>query len=377
MYPRRRLASAVALSTVLSTLIGCGAAGGGGGSGNEAAPAAAGAEAAAALLAEQTENPSSVGPDTPLAQPPEPAKQIINLTIPFPTAKRQSDAMVQAADILGWEYTAIDAGTTPSAAVSAFEAALAREPDAITYGGYPNGLLAEQLRKAKSLGVAVVSNFTGEGTTEGLLAEIGGVDQLAVYGKMASAYVASKAPEGSSVVTVSVSAYPIFEGYIQGFEDGLSEWCPDCKNETLDQQPSDIGTKMPANIVAYLQRHPDVKWVNLANGDFAQGLSGALATAGLKDVQIMGNIPSPANLANLEAGTEAAWVGHSPGILGWREMDVLARHFAGEDISAAAAAPLPTQIITRDNVAEIIAEDGFYMGVDDYAEQFKELWKLG
>lgn len=375
MRARYRLEKIAFVTGVL--LISTAACGGSSGGSTAKGPTSAGSSAAAAFLQEQEANPTSVGPSTPLATKPEAGRTVVNLTVPLAAAQRQSDSIGDAAKLLGWDYTALNAGSTPASAVSAFEAALARKPDAITYSGYPSALFTRQLEQAAEDGVTVLTNSTGEGASPDVLAELGGTGQLAVYGRIAAAYFAANAPEGSEVVLVSISAYPIFKGYIKGFEDGLKTWCPTCKVDVLDQQATDPGTKMPANIVAYLQRHPKVKWVNFANGDFSQGVDGAVKTAGLRDVRLIGEVPSPANLANVEAGTESAYVGNTPGILGWRMIDVLARHFEGSDLTDAVDAPMPTQIITRDNVGDIETEDGYYMGVAAYKDQFTKLWKLG
>ena len=185
--------------------------------------ASPGAQAATAFLAANTANPTSVGPTETLTAKPSAGKTVINLTVPLAAAQRQSDSMAQGAALLGWRYTALDAGATPASASSAFEAALARKPDAITYSGFPSALFTQQLAKAKAAGITVLTNSTGEGNSDGVLAELGGVDQLAVYGRIAAAYFAANAPEKSETVLVSISAYPIFTGYIRGFEEGVKD----------------------------------------------------------------------------------------------------------------------------------------------------------
>ena len=97
----------------------------------------------------------------------------------------------------------------------------------------------------------------------------------------------------------------------------------------------------------------------------------------MNDVTIVGAVPTAANLAGVQAGTEAAWVGYTTDILGWRELDLLARNATKDDATSAAAVSLPTQVITKDNISTIVANGGIYVGVDGYQNQFTKLWGSG
>jgi ribose transport system substrate-binding protein len=91
-------------------------------------------------------------------------------------------------------------------------------------------------------------------------------------------------------------------------------------------------------------------------------------------VNIVGQDAPNSSLEGIRAGTEAAWVGYPLDVLGWRVIDILARHFEGEDLSSPMSVLLPSQILDDTNVDSAVFDDGFYVGVADYEQQFKSLW---
>ena len=143
----------------------------------------------------------------------------------------------------------------------------------------------------------------------------------------------------------------------------------------MQQQLADVGTKTPSNVVGYLQRKPATKWAVFASGDLSTGVTPALKTAGLQGINVIGIVPTEANLAALKSGTETAWVGYPVDILGWRMMDTLARSFEKADAAAAVNVPLPLQMVTRDNVSSVVSNNGYYTGVANYQDQYKTLWQ--
>ncbi|WP_329067872.1 sugar ABC transporter substrate-binding protein [Amycolatopsis sp. NBC_01480] len=357
------------------TVLGCSSPTSSSGSSADAAPTTEGAKQAAAYLADFSANPTSIVLDEPLPARPPAGKSVITLTVPLPVAKRLSDAEEAAAKKLGWDYSSIAAGATPASAVAAFEAALSRKPDAIAFSGYPASLFADQIRKAKAAGIAVVSNATGDGPVDGVVTDVRGTEEAKLYGRRAAAYFVVHSGAKGKAGIFNINAYPILTAFVDGFQEAVRQWCPDCGTEVLNQQLTDPGTTTPNNVVSYLQRHPDAKWVVFSNGDISQGVSPAIRTAGLTGINIMGEVPTEANLANLASKAEAAWVADPVDILGWRVIDILARHFVGADTAKAAKALLPGQVITADNVTHIVVDHGFYVGVEGYQAQFARLWK--
>lgn len=374
-----RLITSTALCAALAfTVAGCGSDDGTGGTGaapdasSEAAPGAADAEA---FLEENSDNPTSIGLDTPLPAAPETDKSLVALKFATGLGTRGDTAQQAAAEALGWDYSSIDAGQTPASAASAFEAAIAQKPDGILFGGFPAALFAKQIADAKAAGIVVVSTGTGDQSVDGVVADLAGAEQQKLFGKLAAAYFVTEAGSEGRAAVFNFQGFPISDLFSEAFVAQVEEWCPTCTAEIVQQQLADVGTKTPANVVGYLQREPETKYAVFASGDLSSGVTPALRTAGLQGINVLGIVPTEANLAALEAGSEAAWVGFPADVIGWRAIDIFARAFQDADVEAAAEVPLPLQMITKDNVGEILTDDGYYVGVEDYQDQFQKLWQ--
>lgn len=339
-----------------------------------------GLKEAEAYLEEFSENPTTIGLP-PMAKKPAAGKTIISLLVtPQPVALRVSNAQAAAAKALGWNYSTVNAGSTQASAVSAFEAALAKHPDAICNCGFPPAFFTKQIAQAKSEGIAVVENTTEDPPippNDAIVANIGGSQQEATYGELVAAYfVVHSEGEGKAVV-INIQSFPILAAFTTSFEKAVEKWCSGCSVDLQDQELTDVGTQTPQNVASYLQTHSDVKWVVFGNGDLTQGVGPALTTAGLSGINILGEAPDAVNLEALKAGTETAWAGYPTNMLGWSTMDALARYFNGEDNKKAAETPLPGQILTEENIGEAVLDDeGNYQGIEDYPEQYEQLWNL-
>src|SRR4051812_21578042 len=346
-----------------------------------AATADAGVVAAKAYLATQQANPTTIELSTPLTKKPATGKLAVKLVTPQPVTQVVSDGTKAAAEALGWSYKAIPVAATAEGIQKAFQTALELQPApvGIEVSGYPKVTFAAQLAEAKKRGIAVVSESTTDaaGTGDGIVALLDGPSQVQLWGKAIAAKVVADSNGKAQVAMVSVSAYPILGEFVKGFKDALTEWCPTgCSVTDLDQQATDVGTKTPTSIVSALQRNPKLNYAVFSFGDLTIGLHAALTAAGLSDkVKIAGETATAANLQAVKDGSELAWTGFAAPVLGWRTVDAMARFVNGDDLAPASAAPLPTQVVTKENVGSILTDSaGYYIGVTDYADQFKKLW---
>jgi ribose transport system substrate-binding protein len=336
-----------------------------------------GEKAAAAYLTKFTPNPTSVALPALPSKPPT-GKSLIYLTTPEPLSVRASAAHAAAAKVLGWNYTTISAGATPSSAAAAFEAAIARHPNAIEFSGYPGAIFAKQIQAANAAGITVFSDATGDPeNTPGVLADMAGSIQEAQYGKILAAYFVVHAGSQATAAVVSIPAFPIFGAFVTAFTSAVKQWCPTCSVSTQNQQITDIGTKTPSNLVSYLQRNPSVKWLVFGNGDLATGVVPALKTAGMSGVHIIGEVPAQADFVNIANGTEEMWVGYPVDVNSWRELDLLARHFEHASIAPDLSPNLPAQPITKSNINSAVISGDYYVGVKGYQSQYAKLWHVG
>ncbi len=342
-----------------------------------------GVAAAKAYLDTQQANPTSIQITEPLSKKPDPGKLIVKLVTPQPVTQVVSDGTKAAAEAIGWNYKTIPVAATAEGIQKAFQAALELKPAplGIQVSGYPKVTFAAQLAEAKKRGIAVVSESTTDlpGTDDGIVALLDGPSQVQIWGKDIAAKVIADSNGKAQVAMVSVSAYPILGEFVKGFKDAFTEWCPtDCSVTDLDQQATDVGTKTPTAIVSALQRNPKLNYAVFSFGDLTIGLHAALSAAGLSDkVKIAGETATAANLQAVKDGTELAWTGFAAPVVGWRTIDAFARFANGDDLAPASESPLPTQVVTKENIGGIVSDkSGNYIGVADYADQFKKLWLI-
>jgi ribose transport system substrate-binding protein len=340
-----------------------------------------GVVAAKAYLDSQQANPTTIEIADALSKKPDPGKLVVKLVTPQPVTQVVSDGTKAAAEALGWTYKSIPVAATAEGIQKAFQAALELQPAplGIEVSGYPKVTFAAQLAEAKKRGIAVVSESTTDqpGTDDGIVALLDGPSQVQLWGKAIAAKVVADSNGKAQVAMVSVSAYPILGEFVTGFKNALKEWCPtECSVTDLDQQATDVGTKTPTAIVSALQRNPKLNYAVFSFGDLTIGLHAALSAAGLNDkVKIAGETATAANLAAVKDGSELAWTGFAAPVLGWRTVDAMARFANGDDLASATTSPLPTQVVTKENIGSILTDKaGFYIGVADYADQFKKLW---
>jgi ribose transport system substrate-binding protein len=344
---------------------------GGGGSGIDVA-------GAQAFIDKYKAAPQSLGLPA-LSKKPPAGKYLITLETPQPVASQKDDAIAKAASLLGWKYERIQVGADADSASKAFSAALQRHPDAVHFSGTPAALVTKQLQQAKSQGVVAISDSNTDTPAPPVIStSLDSTAQVTAWGQMAGAYIVATTQKKTRVAILTIQAYPILTTYTNAVRDAVKKYCSSCQVDVINQQISDVGQKTPGAVVSTLQQSPDTKWVVFAFGDMTLGVSAALRAAGLQDkAKITGDTPSPANLQAIRDGKEDMWPAFPTSILGWRVVDMLARHFVGDDLTPANNALMPTQILTHDTIGQAVFDQGLYVGFKDYQDQFKKLWQVG
>ena len=136
-----------------------------------------------------------------------------------------------------------------------------------------------------------------------------------------------------------------------------------------------LGRGASAADIAALQSTPAVELPAAAGDAAADGGADPAAAEEGADPAAAEDAAADATLATPEqAAALQAWTGLPLPVLGWRVIDQFARVLGGE---ALADGPLPSQLITVANAADVtLDENGNYIGVADYKEQFAALWGL-
>jgi ribose transport system substrate-binding protein len=343
-------------------------------SGSATSSAASGVADAQAFLSKYVVNPTTLGGLTPLSKKPATGKFVIGIDNATASAKVLSDAWASGAAKLGWTYKWIDAGYTPETEQKAMDSALALNPNGIMTSGILVSTIQSELATASAKGIPVnTSASTDPSDPKGFYdASIADTNQLTLWGQMIAAQVVVDTNGQAKVQDFSLPVYPILEAFDKAFEAALMKWCPTCSYTENPQQGADIGTNTPNNVVSVMQKNPDTNWLIFDLGDLETGVDAALQAASITGVHIGGLTATVANIQAVKAGKQDAWTGYSEPIVGYRQIDSLARQFNGDPIEQA---PLPTQVINKANVATVVLDSvGNYLGLADYQSQFATLW---
>ncbi|MCK5892625.1 substrate-binding domain-containing protein [Aeromicrobium sp.] len=373
----RHAMTAAAVLLSLSTLAACGSDDGGSGSGSGSGEVPA---EVTQLVEDNLANPTSLGYDTPLSKPVPSDIKIVALQVPVDVAKVEGEAMRKAAESLGWSYETVVVGDGPEAPAKAFDQAIDKKPDGIYYSGYTTQSISQQLERAASEGIAVFSEALGADTPEQAFAQIRNTPAVKRLAELNAAWIVADSGGAADVLIVDTPAFPILHEYSEQVKTSIEGWCSGCSVTITDANVTDIGTKLPAQIVSELQRSPQTNYLVFSFGDLTIGLNPALAAAGLQGkVKVTGQLPGLDNLKSLETGENAMWVPELSPLIGWRVIDAFARHFVGDDPEVAAdGSPTPTQLLTPENVGSAVYDpSGYWVGVDGYEGAFKKLWNVG
>jgi ribose transport system substrate-binding protein len=293
-----------------------------------------------------------------------------------------------AAAAAGWEYETTSHQDTPDTVASAFDTAIAAQPDVVMSSGNPREWFAPQLATLEEQGIPLVAwslpetYEPGGGVSVNLLTQ----DDYYFYGVLMADWVA-ETTETNNVHFIGLPTFPVLSIVQEGFEDEIAVACPDCTVEVTEVAVTDLGTNLPGTVVSALQANPDLDTIAYAFGGMLFGVPEAIEAAGLGDqATAVSQAGGPLNFGYIAAGQhQAAEVALASELLGWRAVDAAARIIAGEGPGRAEAPEsavidgrpdilaggLPLQILEADTIADPAA---VWPGVDGFQDQFTALW---
>jgi ribose transport system substrate-binding protein len=346
-------------------------------SASSTAAADSGVAAARAFLAPFLQSPTTIGVSSPLTTKPPANKLLVALAFSNGTNQTISKYRAQAAAAVGWDYKFIPVAATAEGIQQAFQSALALQPapTVIDVQGYDTSTYLPQLAEAKSRGIGVIAESTAT-TGNGIIARLNNDAELMDQGKILAAYVVSDSNGKADVAEFTTPAASLLSYLVTGFKAGLAQWCPACSVKVFNQQLTDIGTKTPQAVVSAIQADPKINYAIFSFGDMTAGVANALTAAGLTGkVKIAGGAADTPNVKAVTDGTESAWMSFNAPILGYRAVDDALRFVEG---ITPPTTNLPNQLITSANVGSLVnTSDGDYVGIADFAAQFKKLWLVG
>lgn len=293
-----------------------------------------------------------------------------------------------AAKAGGWEYETASHQDTPDTVASAFDAAIAAQPDVVLTSGNPREWFESQLATLEEQGIPVVAWSLPESYEPGGGIEVNLLtgDDYYFYGVLMADYAAVTSETGN-ILFVGLPTFPVLSIVQEGFEAEMAEACPDCTVDVTEVAVTDIGTNLPGSIVSALQANPDLDMIVYAFGGMMFGVPEAIEAAGLGDQAVaISQAGGPMNFGFIADGNhQVAEIALASELFGWRAIDAAARILAGEGPGRADTPELamidghpdilsggsPLQILEADSIADPTV---LWPGVVGFQDLFTALW---
>ena len=337
-----------------------------------------GVQEAEAFVGKWSKTPTTIALDKPLAKAPPEGKTISHIRCPIEGCEAIYTGLEEASKVLGWNVEPFNMDNTPEGVNQAFQSALERKPDGIVISGIPAQVYQQHLDEAKAAGIPVVSLSTVDEATgmdgNGLIATINQAKQTQRFGELVGNWIAADDDgKGKDVAVFSVANFPTLTPFAETVKRVVGERCGDCEVAINNVQVTDVGRRMPSQVVSAIQQNPDIKYVALAFGQMSTGVRPALERRRLQGHQarrrgLVRGQPrgspqwarsrcGPASRARFRAGTP--WTRS-------RASSTTRTVTPTDDVV------MPTQILTKQNVGT----DKWFLGPKDSQQQFKDLWKV-
>lgn len=326
-----------------------------------------------------TTRPTKIVVSEPLSKPAPSGKNIYWVECALPACIALGDSLQKAADALNWHLTRIDGGTSPESIKDAWIQVVNATPpaDGVLASGFPRSIFEDELSTLEERGVPVVNISTNDEVGGALVASLGtGEGRNVTVGKIQAAATIVSGDGHPTAVYVHSSAFPSNPPQVAAFLAEFSRLCPDCTVSDYDAPIQSIGTTLSADLMGYLQAHPEIDHVTFSYGDMAIGFPAALAELGLKDkIKVIVDTPGVIGSDLMANHDTIVYATAYPGQdFIWQGVDTIIRYMIGDDYKVSAEAPPLQWLETQDNIPST-TED--YPVVADQEAQWKALWHIG
>lgn len=378
---RPSVMAAAFCALVLVTLSACSSSGSTSASSSAPASASGGAstaqaQSAQAAAAKWEKVPTQLGVTQPLRTAPPKGKTFVWLNCELSACAQILVGVRQAASAAGWNLKVVQYHqANPATVLSAFKVALNYHPAAVGLSGLPEAVWSGIIPAYQKAGVPIIAGYVGPTALNStVIGNISGPPDGVETGQiLADWFIADSGGHGHAL-NVRTDELPYLKTFSDSFQAEVQKNCTGCTVTNLNMSVADAtGGKVDSAIVADLQRNPPINYVIATEGPFIDGLPAALSAAALSSrVKIAGENGDVENLTDVKNGTEAAFTGAALHIGGWQYLDVAIRHAEGMSFSPYDGIQ-PKQLLTK-NVQFTPGAD--YDVPADYAQQFRQLWKL-
>lgn len=331
----------------------------------------AGVAEAETLVKEGLKAPTSIGITKPVGKPIPTGKKIDFVVCPASACVQLKDSFVAGSEVLGWNVKELQSGESAGEIQATWDQVVRDAPDAVVYSSITRAQFEPQLKQLEQADIPVVACCTNDEEGGAVKLVTAGIRDQSDPARLLAAWPISDTEGDTNSLLLTIPAYTILQAQTPVIEESYKKWCPDCELDILDIPVQSVGKDVPNQVVSYLRSHPDINYVMSTLDSLNQGLPAALNAAGLgDDVKIVGETPDPQNLQQVASGEQAATVAFPIYELGWIWNDALARIFTNQSVKPDQV-KLPFQLLTAENLLD---DSEITPLVQDYQEQFKELW---
>jgi ribose transport system substrate-binding protein len=330
-----------------------------------------------------TEPPTENPVDEPLKTTPPPSgKKVIWLACSLPTCQGAlSSGYKKAAAALGWQFEQINYNTLKAA--EGVQQAINKNPDYIFITGIPVEAFETQAQEAIKKGIPIFSGFepttVPEPEKNGIYMNYLNNAGIGAENEMLGDWIINDSGGTAKTLSVEIPEYPTLVAGTETFTKHLEEKCPECEAGVLDVTVEDVeGGKVPSKVVAYIQQHPDVEYIEWSFSDLSTGVEAALQAAGIEGIKSTGLTPTEPIIKEIIDGKQAAWIAQPQEFGGWTSMDAAIRTAEGMPITKYQKSGLaPIFVVDSKEAAEqILEEGGEWPGPTGFEASFEELWGL-
>jgi ribose transport system substrate-binding protein len=376
---------AVGLVAFAALAIGISACGGGGGESNEGGEEASGGTSLGSFektlkTAEKTEPSSWAGPTEPVKPPKSFKVAGITCFSQLEGCLTPIEGAEHAAEALGWSFETYDGEADPTVQAKRVDQAIANKADAIILSAVNGDAIKSALADAKKAGIIVVStsNATAPGE-QGYVLDTS--PNLIAAGEAVGAWMAVDSGGKAVVAPFLDKEFVSNLKFDEGIHNVLEE-CGGCDvKNTVNFVATDVGTKLGANTVAYLQDNPDVEYFYSTYDPAMAEQVASVSQAGL-EVKSCSQLGDAQNLGFIEneqvQACDAAWDNEYEG---WATIDQIIRLATNKPLAVSKGVParfkygenIPWVLLDKGNLPE---SSETFTADFDYQSEYKKLWGL-
>jgi len=285
-----------------------------------------------------------------------------------------------AAESIGWTAETIAGAGTPESFATAFDTALAGDPDVIMTMAMPDLAVGASLAKARDAGVITISVADAENAADPNNAYDVYVSYRMPLMHQVNAYaIIADSDAKAKVLLVNDSAFPNLVLSNTEFKRVMDQ-CEECSVTEVDWQITDAldPAKAQAAISNFLQSNPDVNYVVVPYSINFSAVVEGIRAAGKADSVIAvtkdGDDPGIAEIikggAAFDAGVSLDWISYAA-------IDEAIRALTGSEQTPTANLGVGVHLFTADNVPADGKAEPAYISAFDWKAEYERLWGLG